>query len=106
MAAVGCSPVESVPDVPIAAPADGGDQPAGPPTGGERFARVGDLELCYEELGDAAGEPMLLVMGLGAQMIHWDRAFCELLGERGYRVIRFDNRDVGRSTHLPGAAPG
>src|SRR5436190_22908750 len=73
---------------------------------GERFVAVGDVELCCEELGDPDGEPLLLVMGLGAQMIHWDRAFCELIGERGYRVIRFDNRDVGRSTHLRAPIPG
>jgi pimeloyl-ACP methyl ester carboxylesterase len=72
----------------------------------ERFVSVGDLELCCDELGDPDGEPVLLVMGLGAQMIHWDRGFCELLGERGYRVIRFDNRDVGRSTHLRAPVPG
>jgi pimeloyl-ACP methyl ester carboxylesterase len=71
----------------------------------ERSASIGDVELCYEELGDPGGEPMLLVMGLGAQMILWDRAFCDLLGERGYRVIRFDNRDVGRSTHLRAPVP-
>jgi pimeloyl-ACP methyl ester carboxylesterase len=45
-------------------------------------------------------------MGLGAQMIHWDREFCELLGARGFRVIRFDNRDVGHSTHLRAPVPG
>jgi pimeloyl-ACP methyl ester carboxylesterase len=71
----------------------------------ERLARVGEVELCYEELGDPAGEPLLLVMGLGAQMIYWDRAFCELLGDRGYRVIRFDNRDVGRSTYVRAPVP-
>ena len=73
---------------------------------GERFANVGDVELCWEELGDRDGEPLLLVMGLGAQMIYWDTRFCELLGDRGYRVIRFDNRDVGRSTHLRAPIPG
>ena len=74
--------------------------------GPERFARVGELELCYQELGDPAGEPMLLVMGLGTQLIHWQDGFCDLLGEQGYRVIRFDNRDVGRSTVLDGPPPG
>jgi pimeloyl-ACP methyl ester carboxylesterase len=74
--------------------------------GDELFARVGDVELCYEELGDPDGEPLLLVMGLGAQMILWDRRFCESLGEQGHRVIRFDNRDVGRSTHLRAPIPG
>ena len=43
----------------------------------ERFARVGELELCYEELGDPDGEPMLLVMGLGTQLIHWHPGFCD-----------------------------
>jgi pimeloyl-ACP methyl ester carboxylesterase len=73
---------------------------------GEQFARVGEIELCYEELGDPAGEPMLLVMGLATQMIHWEDGFCELLGEQGLRVIRFDNRDAGRSTVLDGPPPG
>src|SRR5689334_9220221 len=73
---------------------------------GERTASVGDVELCYEELGDPSGEPLLLVMGLGAQMILWDLSFCDLLGKRGYRVIRFDNRDVGRSTHVRAPVPG
>jgi pimeloyl-ACP methyl ester carboxylesterase len=71
----------------------------------ERFATVGELELCYEELGDPGGEPMLLVMGLGTQLIHWHPRFCELLVGRGFRVIRFDNRDAGRSTKLEGAPP-
>jgi pimeloyl-ACP methyl ester carboxylesterase len=71
----------------------------------ERFARVGEIELCYDELGDPAGEPMLLVMGLGTQLIHWDPRFCVELGERGFRVIRFDNRDTGRSTTIDAPAP-
>ncbi|MGH2953861.1 MAG: alpha/beta fold hydrolase [Solirubrobacterales bacterium] len=73
---------------------------------GERFARVGEVELCYEELGDPAGEPMLLVMGLATQMIHWEDGFCDLLGAQGFRVIRFDNRDSGRSTTLDRPPPG
>ena len=71
----------------------------------ERLAKVGGLELAYDELGDPDGEPMLMVMGLGAQLIHWDRRFCEMLGERGFRVIRFDNRDVGHSSKLKGPPP-
>jgi pimeloyl-ACP methyl ester carboxylesterase len=71
----------------------------------ERFARVGEIELCYDELGDPEGEPMLLVMGLGTQLIHWDPRFCAELGERGFRVIRFDNRDTGRSTTIDSPAP-
>src|SRR3954471_16028185 len=73
---------------------------------GEQFATVdGGIELCYEELGDPDGQPLVLIMGLATQMIHWDEEFCELLGERGYRVIRFDNRDIGRSTKIDSAPP-
>ncbi len=67
---------------------------------GEQIARVGDLKLCYETFGAADATPLLLVMGLGSQMILWDEEFCERLAMEGFRVIRFDNRDVGRSTIL------
>src|SRR5688572_2633965 len=66
----------------------------------ERMAAVGELELCYETFGDPADPPMLLVMGLGTQMLGWHDGFCAALAERGFHVIRYDNRDVGRSTHL------
>ena len=66
----------------------------------ERIAEIGDVELCYEEFGAPDGEPMLLVMGLATQMIGWHEDFCAELGNHGYRVIRFDNRDVGHSTRL------
>jgi pimeloyl-ACP methyl ester carboxylesterase len=69
------------------------------------IARVGEVEIAYEELGDPDGEPLLLVMGLGMQLIAWDERFCALLGERGYRVIRFDNRDVGLSSWTIGPLP-
>lgn len=64
------------------------------------------IELCYQEMGDPDGEPLLLVMGLATQMIAWDEEFCALLAERGFRVVRFDNRDIGRSTKLGATAPG
>jgi pimeloyl-ACP methyl ester carboxylesterase len=70
---------------------------------GEQLADANGLELAYEELGDPTGEPLVLIMGLATQMIHWDEDFCALLGERGYRVIRFDNRDIGHSTKLDAA---
>jgi pimeloyl-ACP methyl ester carboxylesterase len=63
-------------------------------------ASANGIEIEYEVLGPAEGRPLLLVMGLGAQMILWDEEFCEHLVERGHRVIRFDNRDVGLSTKL------
>ena len=67
----------------------------------ERFCDVGrGVTLCYDEFGDPSDPPMLLVMGLGTQMIAWHEDFCELLVAKGFRVIRFDNRDIGRSTHL------
>jgi pimeloyl-ACP methyl ester carboxylesterase len=69
-------------------------------TSGERIARVGDLKLCHESFGDREARPLLLVMGLASQMILWDDEFCELLAAQGFWVIRFDNRDVGRSTIL------
>ena len=72
---------------------------------GERFATVGEVELCYQTFGDPADPTVLLVMGLGTQMIAWHEDFCALLVERGLHVVRFDNRDVGRSTHLTSAAP-
>ena len=59
------------------------------------------IELCYDTFGDRAAPPLLLIMGLAAQMIAWDEAFCEQLAARGYFVIRFDNRDIGLSTKFP-----
>ena len=67
---------------------------------GEQYARVGDLDLCYETFGDRAMPALLLIMGLGSQMLLWQEDFCDQLAERGFWVIRFDNRDVGRSTIL------
>jgi pimeloyl-ACP methyl ester carboxylesterase len=70
----------------------------------EEFCTVGDIRLCYESLGDPADPAVLLVMGLGTQMIAWHDDFCADLVRRGFRVVRFDNRDCGRSTilrHVP-----
>jgi len=73
----------------------------------ERFASANGIELCCQEMGDPAGEPLLLVMGLATQMVAWSEGFCQLLAERGFRVVRFDNRDIGRSTKLGDAGlPG
>jgi len=69
----------------------------------ERIVPANGIELAYQEMGDPEGEPLLLVMGLGTQMIAWDEGFCGLLAERGFRVVRFDNRDIGRSTKLASA---
>jgi pimeloyl-ACP methyl ester carboxylesterase len=64
--------------------------------------RANGIDICYEIFGNDNAEPLLLIMGLGAQMIHWDDAFCEQLAVHGFRVIRFDNRDIGKSSHLTG----
>lgn len=61
---------------------------------------VGELNFEVEDLGDPSAPALLLIMGLGAQLIHWPDAFCELLTDRGFRVIRFDNRDIGLSSGL------
>ena len=68
----------------------------------ELFAEVGALALAYQTFGDPADEPLLLIMGLGGPMTWWDPEFCTLLAEQGFFVIRFDNRDIGRSTRLAG----
>jgi pimeloyl-ACP methyl ester carboxylesterase len=71
--------------------------------GDERIAPANGIELCFQEMGDPDGEPLLLVMGLATQMLAWDEGFCGLLVERGFRVVRFDNRDIGRSTKIVSA---
>jgi pimeloyl-ACP methyl ester carboxylesterase len=63
-------------------------------------ARTNGIELEYEIMGPSTGRPLLLVQGFSMQMIHWDDAFCASLVERGHQVVRFDNRDVGRSSWL------
>jgi pimeloyl-ACP methyl ester carboxylesterase len=72
----------------------------------EQFCDVGrGITLCYETFGDPSDPTALLVMGLGTQMIAWHRDFCGQLAARGLHVIRFDNRDIGRSTHTTGRPP-
>lgn len=63
------------------------------------------IHLAYDQFGDPAGVPLVLIAGLSLQKLAWPAEFCELLTSRGYHVVRFDNRDIGRSTHLPFAAP-
>jgi pimeloyl-ACP methyl ester carboxylesterase len=66
-------------------------------------ARANGIVLEYETFGDAKAQPLLLIMGLGAQMISWDESFCTQLAGRGFRVIRYDNRDSGLSTRIEDA---
>src|SRR5215207_8160754 len=72
---------------------------------GEQFCTVKDVELCYETFGDPGDPAMLLVMGLATQMVGWPDDFCEALASRGYHVIRFDNRDIGRSQKMDFPVP-
>ena len=65
-----------------------------------RFAKANGIELAYDSFGDTSAPALLLIMGLGTQMIAWDEEFCERIAAHGYHVIRFDNRDIGLSTKL------
>ena len=69
------------------------------------IASSNSIELFYDEFGNRSAPVILLIMGLGGQMIAWPETFCEGLAKHGFHVVRFDNRDVGLSTKLDGAAP-
>jgi pimeloyl-ACP methyl ester carboxylesterase len=71
----------------------------------EQFCQVGDIELCYETFGDPEDPTILLIMGLGTQMVAWRVEFCEQLVAHGFHVVRFDNRDIGRSTFIDAPPP-
>ncbi len=70
-----------------------------PPT----MVRANGIELCYDTFGDPANPPLILIMGLAAQMVVWDENFLRMLAAKGVWVIRFDNRDIGLSTKFPQA---
>src|SRR5260370_38141297 len=63
------------------------------------------IEIAYDDRGSQTDPAILLIMGLGTQMIAWPEAFCDDLAVRGFRVVRFDNRDVGLSTKFDAAPP-
>jgi pimeloyl-ACP methyl ester carboxylesterase len=65
-------------------------------------AHNGDVQLAYEVFGKPDGRPLLLISGLDGQMIGWPDGFCDALVEAGFQVVRYDNRDVGLSTHFTG----
>jgi pimeloyl-ACP methyl ester carboxylesterase len=67
---------------------------------GSGVAAANGIQIAYETFGDRGSRPLLMVMGLGAPMLTWHPDLCDLLAGRGFFVIRYDNRDVGRSTHL------
>jgi pimeloyl-ACP methyl ester carboxylesterase len=61
----------------------------------DQFAELTEVRMCFRDEGDPTGEPLLLIMGLSSQLIHWPQEIVDGLGKRGYRVIRPDNRDSG-----------
>jgi pimeloyl-ACP methyl ester carboxylesterase len=61
-------------------------------------AAANGIEICYETVGDPADPTLLLVMGLGCQLVHWDDDLCRMFADRGFHVVRYDNRDTGGST--------
>lgn len=63
------------------------------------------IDIAYDEVGDETAPAIVLIMGLGTQMIAWPEAFCAALADRGFRVVRFDNRDIGLSTKIESAPP-
>jgi pimeloyl-ACP methyl ester carboxylesterase len=65
-------------------------------------ARANGIEIEYESFGRDSDPLILLIMGFGAQLIFWPDPLCEGLAAKGFRVVRFDNRDIGKSTHLVG----
>jgi len=72
----------------------------------ERFVVSGKVEICCESFGNPGNPPLILIMGATASMIWWDSEFCERLAKKGLFVIRYDNRDVGKSTtYAPGKPP-
>ena len=69
-------------------------------------AKSGELDIAYEDMGDENDPAILLIMGLGAQLVFWRKGFCERLVNQGFRVIRYDNRDVGLSSKVEGRHTG
>ncbi len=67
---------------------------------GEQLAPANGLNLCYQTFGLASDPALVLVMGLGAQMVLWEDGFCQSLADRGFHVVRFDNRDIGKSSRI------
>lgn len=75
------------------------------PTMKERLIKLEDVSLCAESFGDESDPAILLIMGATASMLWWDEEFCERLAAQGFFVIRYDHRDVGRSTTYPPGTP-
>src|SRR5579863_6118727 len=63
-------------------------------------AQVNGITLEYELSGPAGGQPLLLIHGVGAQLIRWPQGLCDALAASGFRLLRYDSRDIGLSTHM------
>jgi len=74
------------------------------PNTDEAIAKANGIEIAYDTFGYRGDPALLLITGLGVQMVIWDERFCKQLAAKGYLVIRFDNRDMGRSTKMNKAA--
>ena len=70
-----------------------------------RLLSVGEVDLCVETFGSPSDPTILLIHGACASMLWWPQAFCAALADRGRHVVRYDNRDTGRSTHYPPGRP-
>lgn len=71
----------------------------------EQIYQCGDTRIASDSFGDKSHPPLLLIMGLATQLIHWPEEFCCMLADKGFWVIRFDNRDIGKSTIFKHLAP-
>jgi pimeloyl-ACP methyl ester carboxylesterase len=91
--------------MPHARPRKSGRPERSPASGGERIVRANGVDLCVETFGDAGDEAVLLIHGACASMLWWERELCEAIAFHRRFVIRFDNRDTGRSTNYPPGAP-
>lgn len=71
----------------------------------EQSCQCGDISITYDSFGDKNHPPILMVMGLSTQLVHWPEGFCRMLAKQGFWVVRFDNRDMGKSTTLDHIKP-
>ncbi|MDO9354604.1 MAG: alpha/beta fold hydrolase, partial [Solirubrobacteraceae bacterium] len=95
---------------PVTGSASDSSEPMAPTThqpSPERMVDVGrGYQLCAQSFGEESAPAVLLIAGLGQQLLSWPDDLCSAIADAGYRVIRFDNRDVGRSTHATNRPPG
>jgi pimeloyl-ACP methyl ester carboxylesterase len=71
-----------------------------------RYARNGEIDIAYEDLGGAGGDPLLLIMGMGVSRFWWPEGFVQVLADHGFHVVAYDQRDAGESTRLEAAGGG